>query len=240
VALTSQPAKSPEKQGIAKSGSTQSASQAEASANTDQQSKPEVAAIGNVSSVANKPHTDQSNDDVGVQRNIEIFTGLLVLVGFLQGIVMFLTWRIYGRQANEMRRQRHEMRRQRHVMYRQLKAMRAQLAQMESAGKQTDQLISQAEDQASALLAAAEAATNQAAAAHLTAQATMKNIELLINKERAILTVGVRDLGLKVVGPNAVNLNIGFTGQLRHSSWIPLWRLRLLIPRSHHREICSR
>src|SRR5258708_1655057 len=101
---------------------------------------------------------DQGNNGVAMQRNMEIFTGLLVVVGFLQAGVMVLQWCIYRRQAREMRRQRHEMRRQRHVMYRQWKAMCGQLEQMESAGEQTERLIGQSTKSADAAKESADAA----------------------------------------------------------------------------------
>ena len=110
-----------------------------------------------------------------IQGRIEVFTGLLVIVGFLQAGIMFLQWCIYRRQTREMRRQRHEMRGQRHIMYRQWKAMRGQLAQMEASGRQTDKLIEQAEK-------SADAANTSADAAKLNAQA-------VINSERPLLLV---------------------------------------------------
>jgi hypothetical protein len=104
------------------------------------------------------------NEDFRIQRKLAWFTGALVFVGILQTVVMFLTWQIYRRQANEMRRQRHEMRRQRHVMFRQWNAMKEQAKLMEGqlvalrqSGEQTDKLISHAEGQVSALLTSATA-----------------------------------------------------------------------------------
>src|ERR1019366_8603263 len=98
-----------------------------------------------------------SDEDRTTQGKLAWFTGVLAAVGVLQLVVMFLTWLIYRRQANEMRRQRHEMRRQRHVMFRQWKAMgeqaklmEGQLVAVKNSGEQTDKLITHAEGQVKA------------------------------------------------------------------------------------------
>jgi hypothetical protein len=170
VALTLQPAKSPEKQGVAKAKSAETTSQAEHPAKSNEQTQATVSTPSNAPSPSRDSQAGTSGDDLEIQRRIEVFTGGLVVVGLLQTGVMFLTWLIYRRQAHEMRRQRHEMRRQRHVMFRQWKAMRAQLDQMESAGKQTNQLIEQAGKQVEQLTSAAEAANNSAEAAQHTVE----------------------------------------------------------------------
>jgi hypothetical protein len=114
------------------------------------------------------------SEDVAIQRKLAWFTGALVVVGVLQGVVMFLTWLVYRRQAREMRRQRHEMRQQRHFMWRQWKMMGAQLSQMENAGTQTDQLIAQATAQAEKAGIAAEAARKSADVAAIVSIPTLR------------------------------------------------------------------
>ena len=59
------------------------------------------------------------------------FSGLLVLVGFLQAWLLKRTLKYVRRQTHEMRHQRHEMWRQRNVMEGQLKTMQDQLGQIQ-------------------------------------------------------------------------------------------------------------
>jgi hypothetical protein len=158
-------------------------------------------------SITAESSAGQGNDDASIQRNIEVFTGGLVVVGFLQCVIMFLQWRIYGRQAREMRRQRHEMRRQRHVMYRQWRAMQAQLGQMESASGKTDELITQAGKQADATNKSADAAT-------LNAQAAKESIEMFISKERARLRIDMKPflISPKTSSTNTVDFTVSIHG----------------------------
>ncbi len=81
------------------------------------------------------------------------FTGILALVGVLQLVVMFLTWRVYSRQAGIMEKQRA-------MMEGQWATMQGQLAQMDRAGQQTEQLIKQAVIQATTATLTANAAVN--------------------------------------------------------------------------------
>src|SRR5664279_3009884 len=53
--------------------------------------------------------TAPTDEDAQTQGRIVIFTGLLVVVGFLQVAVMFLTWLVYRRQAGIMEQQRATM-----------------------------------------------------------------------------------------------------------------------------------
>lgn len=166
---------------------------------------------GQFSSAITTSHTGQSNqqtsgEDLRIQRKLAWFTGALVIVGVLQAVVMYLTWRVYRRQAREMRRQRHEMRQQRHIMWRQWKSMgkqaelmREQMIQMESAGRQTDELIAETRKNADAAIDNAKAAQG--------------NLDLIINKERARLRVEVNDIALRVgLSPLYVSYNIYFHG----------------------------
>jgi hypothetical protein len=183
VAFAIQPIQSPKEKGTSKSGGTKNAATSEHTNKSQELSHPPSAPIiSQISAERSKSSADHNANDVNIQRNIEIFTGVLAGVGVLQLVVMFLTWLIYRRQAREMRRQRHEMRRQRHVMFRQWQAMRAQLLQMESAGEQTNQLIEHARKQAEQLTVAAEAARN-------TAEAAKMDAEALVNSERAWVLV---------------------------------------------------
>src|ERR1700674_540954 len=267
--LAAQPAKTPKNKGTAEANSTQSAPHTEQTKNDQKQAtQPAPApaqapvvtegkgnpATANHATGANNQQT--SDDDLRIQRKLALFTGALVVVGVLQTIVMYLTWRIYRRQAHEMRRQRHEMRRQRHVMYRQWKAMRAQLGQMESAGEQTDKLIEHAENQANAMLEVAEIGISQARASLLIAEATLKSAEAtlksadaakksadaLVNSERAWITVNIRWTQGKVFfvhsttidGPGStasdttgVDIDLLYANEGRSPAWIVEEKIRL-------------
>jgi len=114
VALAIQPIKGPKEERTSEGGGTKNAATSEHSNKSQEPSHPTSAPItSQVSSERSKSSTDHDANDVNIQRNIEIFTGVLAGVGVLQLVVMFLTWLIYRRQAREMRRQRHEMVRQR-------------------------------------------------------------------------------------------------------------------------------
>jgi hypothetical protein len=179
VALTLQSSQSPKEKGVVKSGSAQKAANPQHSDQNPKQSAPQSTPIpSQIATAPSKPQTNPAADDVAIQRGTELFTELLVVVGFLQAGVMFLTWLVYCRQAKIMRLQAHEMKRQRGFMRLQWKATRDQLAQMESAGHQTDKLIKHAEAQVAALADAASAAKDSAEAATLNANA-------VINTERA-------------------------------------------------------
>lgn len=130
VILAAQPAKTPKKEAGTSPKGAQITDQPKATNQTDKQPQPQTP-LTNSSPKADERYTHPSTDNSEIQRMIEIFTGLLVLVGFLQCVIALLQWVVYRRQAREMRRQRHEMRRQRHVMHGQWGAMQAQRETME-------------------------------------------------------------------------------------------------------------
>lgn len=158
--LAQKPAKVPEGNGTTKGDNTKNA-RSDKPTKADQQTSTQPVpispqpSVGPESIVTTSTHGNAAprdshhadSEDRAIQRKLEWFTGILAGVGFLQLVVMFLTWLVYKRQTREMRRSRHEMRRQRHVMYRQYKVMRDQIAQMEAAGTQTAELIKHASTQ---------------------------------------------------------------------------------------------
>jgi hypothetical protein len=119
--------------------------------------------------------TQTPGEDLRIQRKLAWFTGALVVVGILQTSVMFLTWLIYRRQANEMRRQRHEMKRHRSYMRLQWKAMREQVIET---GSQTETLVK-----------SVTVAEENAKSAQANAEAARMSVEALIDKERARIIV---------------------------------------------------
>jgi hypothetical protein len=142
MALAIQPSQAPQEQWATEGHSAKSTAKSDHPNKAQEPSSaPGPPTTSQPSSQPSKASANHDENNVDIQRKIEIFTGVLAGVGVLQLFVMFLTWLIYRRQAHEMRRQRHEMRRQRHVMFDQWKAMQAQLGQMESAGKQTNDVI---------------------------------------------------------------------------------------------------
>jgi hypothetical protein len=133
VALSFQTLESQQEKGVSKASGAQSTATSDHTNESQEPPHPSSAPIASEPfAERGKSSTNQDASNVNIQRNIEIFTGVLAGVGVFQLIVMFLTWLVYRRQAQEMRRQRHEMRRQRHVMFRQWKAMGVQAKQMES------------------------------------------------------------------------------------------------------------
>jgi hypothetical protein len=162
--LAQQPPEVPKDQRAAESNRTKSARNTNGAKNDPTQtvqptpaaSQPPIAPESQRNATTANGHPQQGNkqtsdEDRATQRKLTGFTGALVVVGFLQTLVMFLTWIIYRRQAHEMRRQRHEMRRQRHVMLDQWRAMQGQLAATERSGKQTDDIIKSATEQVAAM-----------------------------------------------------------------------------------------
>ncbi len=129
IILAQQPAKAPERKGASKGVVTQDAQQSDAANNN--KGNPDAPPPMSVRQIpATEPKTKAAKTENDMPQKgadwIEIFTGLLVFVGFLQTGVMYLTWRVYRRQA-------HEMKRQRSYMQLQWQAMRGQLeAQKES------------------------------------------------------------------------------------------------------------
>lgn len=84
-----------------------------------------------------------ANENVKTQHYLVVFTGLLVVVGFLQFAALIGQITIYYRQAKIMEKQ--------HItMGGQLATMDSQLLQMKSAGEQTDKIIEHAAKQVSA------------------------------------------------------------------------------------------
>lgn len=162
LVLVQQPAKTPEGPRAAKSNNTKNTAHAEQRSTDPKQTtqSPPDTAPGNLRAVPEgHPSIDSStatnklqgsSDDQAIQWKLVWFSGALVVVGVLQSLLMFLTWRVYRRQAFIMEHQIGEMTRQRVTMRGQLEAMEGQLAQMVSAGQQTDRLIEQATKQTTA------------------------------------------------------------------------------------------
>jgi hypothetical protein len=207
-----EPAKVPKDKGTAEGKGTQVSKQADASEKRDQPSEPAPSPPANNqhSSPEEQPAAPKASNDTEIQGKIKTFTGLLVVVGFLQFFALIGQVVIYCRQAKIMARQAHEMKRQRGYMRLQWRSMRQQLAQMQASGEQTDDLIEFAEKQVAALRNSANAmfdsveAQNRIASASLKsanaakqgAEAAAQNIELYISKERARLRVSMKTLNL--------------------------------------------
>jgi hypothetical protein len=156
-------------QRVPEKGSAQTAAYAEESGNTKEQSPQQRSShTSQVSAQSSQPQTATSNDDVEIQRKIEIFTGGLVIVGVLQAGVMFLTWLVYRRQAGIMEQQRA-------TMESQWTTMQGQLAHMR---KQTDIL------------------DKSVTAAEKSAEAANRGVEIMISKERARLFIEVEPLSI--------------------------------------------
>jgi hypothetical protein len=173
-----QPAKAPPHKRTAETDSTRNTrgaqrDQTQAAQRTPAVSQSPIGPESQRSTPAANNHTQQSNGQTGnedstTQRKLTWFTGVLAGVGVLQLIVMFLTWLVYRRQAQEMRRQRYEMRGQRHVMYRQWKAMGHQVETM-------DRQLAEMGNQTTALRDSVSTA--------------LKNTNAFINKERSLLFI---------------------------------------------------
>lgn len=165
VIFAQQPAKAPEGKGAAESVVSQDAQQSHAS--QKDKSRPDTPPPSYVQqTISAKPQADAQGTENNMRQKgmdwIEIFTGLLVIIGFLQTGVMYLTWRVYRRQAEIMEQQRA-------MMQNQWTTMQGQISQMESSGKQTDELIKHAANQVVALTDAAQAAGENAEAARINA-----------------------------------------------------------------------
>jgi len=137
---------------------------AETTKKNDQYSQPQVPAVSaRVSAVPTDSNENHSSSDIDIQRKIEVFTGLLVVVGFLQVGVMVLQWLMYRRQAKIMAHQAHEMTQQRVTMHGQLDEMEAQTTIL----------------------------NDSVAAANKSANAALLNAQALIDSERAWIMVDV-------------------------------------------------
>jgi hypothetical protein len=119
----------------------------------------------------------QAPGEERIQRKLTWFTGILAVVGVLQLIVMFLTWRVYSRQAGIMEQQRE-------TMQNQWTTMQGQLTQMVNAGQKTDSLIAQTVIQTEKTGIAANAAKQ-------SADTAKDNVRLIIEKERSRITVEI-------------------------------------------------
>jgi len=168
--LTQQPTQSPKHP----RASAQTTSQEEAT-NSKQQSR----TAPPTADAANRSESSR-DEDLRIQRKLAWFTGLLVLVGFLQAGVMTLQWLVYRRQSQIMADQRTEM-------HSQWQAMQGQLEQMRSSGQQTDRMIEQVTKQVSHLETSANAAKDSANAAR-------ESVEVFRKKDRARLRVVLKDL----------------------------------------------
>jgi hypothetical protein len=145
-------------------------------------------------------HADQkpSGEDLKVQHQLARFTGLLVLVGFLQLIALVGQACLFFRQARIMGQHRVSL----------------------------EQLAEAASDNAKAAKDGAEAASKNAEfsklnalateksvdAANASAQAAKENVEMFISKERGRLRVEVQDLVIPGQPFDAVRYQIKFYG----------------------------
>jgi hypothetical protein len=240
IILAQQPAKAPEGKGAAESNHTKSAAHAtNAESNQAPPTKPAPAAapasaatVSQGLTATAKDHArtgsqQTSDEDRSTQRKSTWFTGVLAGVGVLQLIVMYLTWRVYRRQAREMRRQRIAMTGQRLEMRRQRTIMQGQLGQMEGAGRQTDKLIEQSTKQTGELKAAADTALIAAQAAVENAKAAKISADIAAGVAIPTLKVEKFELGnmgnanimaiLQLPKLNIVTRNYGQSPAFLHS-----------------------
>jgi hypothetical protein len=187
--------------------------------------QPSIVPESQRNATAGNDHTRQgdkqtSEEDSSTQRKLTWFTGVLASVGVLQLVVMFLTWLVYRRQAQEMRRQRHEMRRQRHVMLRQWKSMREQAVLMETNAtvmdgqlKQMQKQAIEMEKQTGHLEGSVAAAQASAEVAKLSADfAARVSIPTLVIEKFESANAGAANLAAMLQYPN-VNIVIKNYGQ---------------------------
>jgi hypothetical protein len=185
VALAAQPTESPQPKRITKGESAHSAANAD---NADQAQQPTQTSNPATAPAptttcqpptkANERDASRKAENIRIQRRIEVFTGILAGVGVLQGVVMFLTWLVYRRQAHEMRRSRHEMRRQRHVMYRQWKAIREQVGEMTAQRGIVGRQLTTMDNQVAEMKDQTETLRQSVAVAKESADAALRGIEL--------------------------------------------------------------
>jgi hypothetical protein len=191
IVLAQQPVKPPESNRAPKSKTAQNAQKSHAAdqeQNNGTAFPPAPSQIQQIFAQNPQGKTLEASDDVKIQGRIVIFTGLLVLVGFLQAGVMFLQWCVYRRQASEMRRQRHVMWKQWKTMSVQSEHMGAQLAQMQAAGVQTNDLIVQAKIQTEKTGIAAEAAKKSADISARVSIPTLK-VERFVGGETGVADI---------------------------------------------------
>lgn len=148
------------------------------------------------SNAANSHNKEEKTVEIGKLPSISVSRDAIDYLGlgltFTLLIVGIFGVRAAYRTLMAIEQQVGEMKAQRETMQRQLRAMRGQLVQMESSGKQTDTMIEQITQQVGHLKTSADAAKNSADAAN-------RNIDLIVNKERARLRVEMIDtLSLQV------------------------------------------
>jgi hypothetical protein len=185
MALAAQPTESPHPKRVAKGESAQNATNAERASKPQAPAQTSNSPTTSASATTSQPsakasdsNTRNETENIRIQRWIEIFTGALAIVGFLQVCVMVGQLLIYRRQAREMRRSRHEMRHQRHVMYRQWKAIREQVGEMTAQrGIMANQLTTM-DNQVAEMKGQTETLRQSVAVAKESADAALRGIEL--------------------------------------------------------------
>ncbi len=161
---------------------------------------------GPAKSYSSEPHPEDTEHQVGITKLPAVtvnpprrdladwaylaFSGLLVIVGFLQ--ILLLCWTL-----KFVRKQTHEMHRQRLVMGSQLSAIQKQVAEMVAQREVMAGQLGAMQKQAGEMESQTDILKKSVEAANKSADAAKENIELFINKERARLLIEVERLKLK-------------------------------------------
>jgi hypothetical protein len=226
IILAQQPAKPPESKGSPESKSAQVSNQ------TDRGESHNQPAAQSGSRAADNQHpaanlstsTTHPNSDAQIQGMLVTFTGLLVVVGFLQFAALIGQVVIYCRQANIMVHQARESTRQRITMRKQWTTMQGQLAQMESSGRQTAALIAQARRQTRVALTNAKNALQ-----HTKILAHAERPWVLVD-ESVVLPTGANAVRRGHIFFNAKNWGKNPAKITRHSCDFSYWEYRQEVP----------
>lgn len=196
IIISQQPMKSPKGTRAAEGKSSQIADQAKARKNDDKPTiqtaptpaPPAVSADSKPEPVCHSSHASKSDDDEKIQRQLALFTGLLVLVGFLQ--VAALVWQafLFWRQAGIMREHKTSLE----------QLAKSAIDNAESARKNSDFSKANAEAMEKSvgvfekqavlmkeqIIDAKESGAKATAIAQATADAALLNAQVVINAER--------------------------------------------------------
>jgi hypothetical protein len=175
-------AQTPNNQGAAKKYAAANAYPSSNSENAEHKSTDATYTIANqtIEAQRHEDKTQQSGDDIEIQRQLAKFTKYLVWVGAAQALILAGTLLLIWRQANLMKTHAVHFDKLAGTTTSQADLMSKQLTELKTA---TD-----------IALIAAEATVDNAKAAKKVAETSAKNIELYIGKERARLRIELKPL----------------------------------------------
>lgn len=211
IFFAQQPAKLPKNGRAIKSVVSKDAQQPNAGNNNQANSAASPPNLPQVPAANPETNTTETHKDVTRQGTdlVEVLTGLLVFVGFLQAGVMVFQLCTYRRQAVTMDRQAKEMIRQRSYMRRQWRVMREQAAEAK-------RQVGEMEKQTVHLETSVAVAGTSAKAALRNAESAQQSVEMFISKERARLRVEMKPLTLtpkfKSTAFHTVDFNVAIDG----------------------------